>query len=140
MNSISWKSTLSALEEVTRAYGVILFLNSPVAGAVLLLISLYQPNIGFSGLLAVFTSLLITRVWKLPDYAARTQIFNSLLVGLSLGAFYVLNLQLMLIIVLGAVLTSLVSTMLSDWAWRGDKLPALSLPFVLVAGLMAIVA
>ena len=131
---------LNNLSSIPKAYAAILFLQNPVAGLVIFATTLFYPNIGLSGLLGALTAYAITRLWQFPDYAGQIQIFNSLLVGLSLGAFYELNGYVVGIIVLGAILTVFVSTVLADWLWRLDRLPVFSFPFVIVAGVMALVA
>lgn len=128
------------LPSIPKAYAAVLFLQNPVAGVVILTATMFYPNIGLAGLLGAVTGYVITRLWQLPDYAGQVQIFNSMLVGLSLGAFYLLNIYVIGIIILGAILTSLLATVLADWLWRLDRLPVLSLPFVVVAGVMALVA
>ena len=128
------------LSSIPKAYSAILFLQSPLAGLVILAATMFYPNIGLSGLLGAIAGFAITRIWHFPDYAGQVQIFNSMLVGLSLGAFYQLNIYVIGIIILGALLTSLLATVLADWLWRLDRLPVLSLPFVIVAGTMALVA
>ena len=128
------------LPSIPKAYASVLFLQNPIAGLVIMAATLFYPNIGLAGLLGAVSGYAITRIWQFPDYAGQVQIFNSLLVGLSLGAFYQLNAYVIGIIILGAILTSLLATVLADWLWRLDRLPVLSLPFVIVAGIMALVA
>lgn len=131
---------LKSLTSIPQAYATILFIQHPIAGLVVLAATLFHPNIGLAGLLGAITAFTITRFFRFPDYAGQVQIFNSLLVGLSLGAFYQLNLHVIGIIILSAILSTFIATMLADWLWRLDKLPALSLPFVITAGMMALVA
>jgi len=131
---------MTELLKLPQAYAAILFLNNPIAGLVIVAITFLHPNIGAAGLLAASVAFGLIRVCKFPDYAGHIQIFNSLLVGLSLGAFYQLNMYVFGIIVLGAILTSFIATVFSDWMWRLDRLPIMSLPFVIVAGFMALVA
>jgi urea transporter len=129
----------NSLSSILKAYSTILFLQNPLAGLVILATTMFYPNIGLSGLLAAVTGYAMTRLWQFPDYAGQIQIFNSLLVGLSLGAFYQLNVYVVGFIILGVILTTLIATVLADWLWRLDRLPVLSLPFVIVAGFMALV-
>jgi len=131
---------LTAPSKLPQAYAAILFLHHPLAGLVIAAITFLYPNIGAAGLLAAIVSLILTRLWKFPDYSSHVQIFNSLLVGLSLGAFYEMNIYVIGIIILGAILTTFIATVLADWMWRMDRLPIMSLPFVIVAGFMALVA
>lgn len=131
---------LKSLSAIPKAYATILFIQNPLAGLIILAATMFYPNIGLAGLLGALTGYAITRLLQFPDYAGHIQIFNSLLVGLSLGAFYQLNFYLIGIIILGAILTTFIATVLADWLWRLDRLPVLSLPFVIVAGIMALVA
>lgn len=131
---------LSSLSAIPKAYSNILFMQNAQAGFVIMLATMFYPNIGLAGLLAALTAFFITRLWQFPDYAGHIQIFNSVLVGLSLGAFYQLNFYVIGIIILGAVFTTFIATVLADWLWRLDRLPVLSFPFVIVAAIMAIVA
>ena len=130
------QSTLS----IAKAYGAVLFLQSPIAGLVILVLTLFYPNIGLAGLLAAVIACLMSRLFRFAEQAEPLLIFNSMLVGLSLGAFYQLNIYLLAAIILGAILCSLVAIVLADWLWRLDRLPAMSLPFVIVAGVMSLVA
>jgi len=126
--------------KLPQSYAAILFLNNTYAGLVIAAVTFLHPNIGAAGLLAAAIALVLTKVWKFPDYAGHVQIFNSLLVGLSLGAFYELNIYVIEVIVLGAIFTTFIATVFADWMWRIDRLPIMSLPFVIVAGFMALVA
>ena len=128
------------LTSIPKAYSAILFLQSPVVGLVIMAATLLHPNVGLAGLLAAVIAFGITRLWQFPDYAGQIQIFNSLLVGMSLGAFYQLNMYVIGVIVLGAILTTFIATVLADWLWRLDRLPVMSLPFVIMAAFMALVA
>jgi len=128
------------LLSIPKAYAAILFLNNPMAGILILATTFFFPNIGLSGLLAAVVAFITTRLWQLPDYAGQLQVFNSLLVGLSIGAFYTVNIYIVGIIIAGALVTVFVATVLGDAMWRMDRLPALSLPFVISAGAMALVA
>lgn len=131
--------SVANVSNVFKAYAAVLFLNNPVAGFVILIGTMFYPNIGVSGLLAAVTAYLITRLWQFPDYSSQIQIFNSMLVGLSIGAFYQVNLHVLGLVILSALLTTLFTTAFADWMWRLDRLPALSFPFVVIAGLMALV-
>ncbi len=128
------------LLSIPRAYAAILFLDNPLAGLFILATTLFFPNIGLSGLLAATVAFIVTRLWQFPDFAGHIQIFNSLLVGLSIGAFYTINIPIVGIIIAGAIATVFIATVLGDALWRLDRLPALSAPFVIAAGLMSLVA
>ncbi len=128
------------LADTARAYSALFFLDSPVAGALLLAGTFAYPNIGSSGLLAALVGLSVARLFRFP--ASRNNIFvlNSLLVGLSLGAFYRLGVHLAVLIAAGAILAVFVSAALADLFWRRERLPVLVIPFLIVAAITALVA
>lgn len=123
-----------------HAYSMILFLKNPLAGFIILVTTLLVPNIGFAGLIAAITGLATARALQFPQISSGMHIYNSLLVGLSLGAFYQLNFYLLLLILLGAIIAVFLTVALASLLWAQDKLPVLSLPFVIVAMIMAFAA
>jgi len=116
-----------------RAYGAILFAEKPWVGSLFVLATFWFPNAGFAGLLAAMTGMLTARLLKFRNLESGLHVYNSLLVGLSLGAYYMLDLHLVMLIVLGAVLAVFATVAMADIAWRLGRLPVLSLPFVIVA-------
>jgi urea transporter/murein DD-endopeptidase MepM/ murein hydrolase activator NlpD len=77
---------------------------------------------------------------RLPYPTSGVNVYSSLLVGLSLGAYYTLNFNLVLLIVLSAALTVFLTAMLRSFLWQLGHLPVLSLPFVIVALTAALAA
>jgi len=134
INPISFKEVFAQrLLGLSRAYGSILFAEKPWVGALFILATLWFPNTGLAGLLAAMSGILIASVLKFRNLESGLHVYNSLLVGLSLGAYYQLDVYLAVLIVLGAMLAVLVTVAMSDIMWRVGRLPVLSLPFVLVA-------
>lgn len=131
---------LDRLIELPRAYANILFVDHLWVGLLIIAATMWYPNIGIAGLLAAMTALFTTHLFKFPDSNGGLQIYNSLLVGLSLGAFYELNTYVVMLIVLGAVLAVLITVAVADGLWRLDRLPALSIPFIIVVLFTAPVA
>ncbi len=123
---------LDRLIELPRAYANVLFVDHLWVGLLIIAATMWYPNIGIAGLLAAITALLTTQLFKFPDSSGGLQIYNSLLVGLSLGSFYEINVYVMVLIVLGAVLAVLITVAVSDGLWRLDRLPTLSTPFIIV--------
>ena len=117
---------------ISRCYAAVLFCDSPAVGAMVLAITLSVPNVGIAGLLAALTAHLFARRFGYSTQDQEPYVYNSLLVGLSLGFLYHINGQLILLIGLGAVLTVLITQLLSSALWRLGRLPVLSLPFVLI--------
>ena len=122
---------------VLRAYATILFLNHPLSGLIILLSTLFFPNLGIAGLIGAITGLALSRFLNFPQISSGMHIYNSLLVGLSLGAFYKLDYYLVILVILGSILAVFLTVALAAALWRQDELPVLSLPFVIVAMTMA---
>jgi urea transporter len=126
-------SIIDTLAGLFRAYASILFAEKPWIGSLFLLATFWFPNAGLSGLLAALVAMLTARLLNFINLKSGLHIYNSLLVGLSLGAYYQLDMYLALLIILGAVMAVFATVAIADLLWRMDHLPALSLPFVLVA-------
>ncbi len=134
------RTVLPYLEDTARAYSAIFFLDSPAAGAVLLVSTFVYPNVGAAGLLGALVGLVAARGFGFPESRTSIYLLNSLLVGLSLGAFYRLDARLAVFIAIGAVSAVVVSAALADLFWRRERLPVLVIPFLLVATVTATVA
>ncbi|WOJ94433.1 urea transporter [Congregibacter variabilis] len=128
------------LNDTVGAYAALFFLESPLAGGLLMAATFVFPKTGLSGLAAAIVAVIVTRLFSFPDSRRRLYILNSLLVGLSLGAFYPLDFHLVILIVAGAALAVFASAALADVFWRHERLPVLVIPFLLVAGVTALVA
>ncbi|MDQ7057060.1 MAG: urea transporter [Ghiorsea sp.] len=122
-----------------RAYASILFAEKPWVGALFVLATLWFPNTGLAGIWAAIVGMMTAKLLKFRNLESGLHVYNSLLVGLSLGAYYYLDVHLLLLISFASVLAVFVTVALSDITWRLNRLPALSLPFVVVA-LMATLA
>ncbi len=116
-----------------RAYGSILFAERPLVGGLFIAATFWFPNTALAGLLAALAGMVTAKLLQFRNLGSGLHIYNSLLVGLSLGAYYQLDMYLAVLIVLGAVLAVFATVAMADVLWRLDRLPALSLPFVVVA-------
>lgn len=116
-----------------RAYASILFAEKAWIGGLFMLATFWFPNAGLSGLLAALVGILTARLLSFTHLESGLHVYNSLLVGLALGAYYQLDMYLGMLIILGAVMAVFTTVALADMLWRLDHIPALSLPFVLVA-------
>lgn len=142
-----WGEGDSAVAELKRtsagvlsAYSGILFADHPLIGLLYLVATFWFPNVGIAGLIGAAVGMAIGYALRLPYATSGVNVYSSLLVGLSLGAYYELNLVLLVLITLSAALTVLLAAALRDILWRLGKLPVLSLPFVLVALTSALAA
>lgn len=123
-----------------QTYAAVFFNDRRWMGALCAAATLCFPNVGIAGLLSLTTAQIMARGLGLPSSQSRLIGYNSLLVGLSLGASYQLNLPLLGVLALGAGLSVLFSVLLADIFWRWEKLPALSMPFIVAALLASIAA
>lgn len=127
------KETISiSLGGLVSSYAQIYFSNSKLLGILLLLVTFFDLGAGLAGMLAVFVVQITAALFNFNKALIKdgSYTYNSLMVGLALGAFYDLNISL--ILVLTAV--SLLTFMLTLWFMNalGSKgLPFLSIPFLL---------
>ena len=123
-----------------RAYAAIMFAQSPWIGVVYILATFLLPNAALSGLIAALCGYLTARIFRFPNIASGMYIYNSLLVGLTLGATYHLDSYLALLIICGAILAVFITSVATDLLWRWERLPVLSVPFVIVALIVSFAA
>ena len=123
----------SPSQGLLRAYGSIFFAKEPWVGGLFLLATLWFPNTGLAGILAAIVGILTAKLLKFNHLESGLHVYNSLLVGLSLGAYYQLNMHLAVLITLGAVLAVFATVAMRDVMWRLGHVPVLSAPFVIVA-------
>jgi urea transporter len=139
------RSWLTLASYISRCYAAVLFCDSPAVGAMVLAITLLIPNIGIAGLVAALTAYLFAKRFGFSKQQKDTQhqepyVYNSLLVGLSLGSLYRIDGQLFVLITLGAVFTVFITQFLANALWRIGRLPVLSLPFVLITWILWLAA
>jgi len=122
-------------EPVLKAYSGIFFLPSVKAGLIVFFITLFNPNIGISGLVSLVSTYLFARFFGFSktflslDY----YIYNPLLVGLGIGFLFKLSPLTLLLIITVSVLTFLLTVAPSNALGYYFRLPVLSLPFVFVS-------
>ena len=123
------------LDSLLKAYSGIFFLPETRLGAAILLLSLWDLNVGFSGLLAVASAYLFARFLGFPKEYLRLDyyIYNPLLVGLGIGFLFKLSLLTAVLISTLAILTFLLTYTLANVLGYYLALPVLSIPFVIVS-------
>ena len=124
---------LANIRCLLRSYSAIFFIADARIGALFLAATFYFPNSGWVGLLAAMTGTLTARLFHFSNIKSGLYAYNSLLVGLALGAHFELSFSLLSLIILASILTVFITVTLADALWRFERLPALSLPFVIVA-------
>ncbi|THB71244.1 MAG: urea transporter [Gammaproteobacteria bacterium] len=123
-----------------RAYAAIMFTQSPWIGVVYIMATFLLPNTAISGLIAAGTGYLTAKLFRFPNISSGMYIYNSLLVGLTLGATYQFDPYLAMLIIFGSILAVFVTSVTTDLLWRWERLPVLSVPFVIVALIVSFAA
>ncbi len=123
----------NGIKGLLRAYASILFTRSPWTGLALMTATFVYPNTALAGLLAALAGMATASLLRFPGLDSGLHIYNSLLTGLALGAYYQLDAHLAVLVALSAILAVFATIAAADMLWRLDRLPALSLPFVGVA-------
>jgi len=120
---------------ILRSYSSILFNGDVYGGVLLLFLSFFNPNVGLGGLISLLSAYLLARLigFKREFLRIDYYIYNPLLVGLSLGYIFKINLVSLLFFITGGILSFLVTYVLSGVFYHYLKLPVLSLPFVIVS-------
>jgi len=129
------KRTKDIFEPILKAYSGIFFLPDLKVGLILFVLTLIDPNIGLSGLLAVISAFLFAKFlgFQKTFISLDYYIYNPLLVGLGIGFLFKLSLLTGILIVIASILTFLLTLTLSNIFGYYLRLPVLSLPFVLVS-------
>ena len=136
----TWSEIRRIASGILRAYSNILFVDSPLIGLLFLAATFWFPNVGLAGLIGALVGMAVGYALRLPYATSGVNVYSSLLVGLSLGAFYRVDLSISILIVLSAALTVLLAATIRDVLWRIGHLPVMSLPFVIVTLTTALAA
>ena len=120
-----------------NSYSEIFFLQSPVAGVLLFLVTLTNINVGIAGIVSVIAAYLFARLIGMRQAFLSSGFFtyNALLVGLSIGYLFALGPLSLFFIVTAGIFTFMLSVMTNSIFSYYFKLPILSLPFVIVSSI-----
>lgn len=123
------------MDAVLRSYAQIFFSEHRLAGLLLFAATLLRPWLGLMGLLGVLGALLAVRVLGFSLDSARHGLFgfNALFLGLALGAWFEPGMAPVVVLGVGVVAVVYLQVALQTALGYHLALPALSLPFVLVA-------
>ncbi len=120
------------LNSIFKGYAGIFFLKSYWVGVLLVAISLFNLNIGLAGMISIVVTRAFARLididrafWKNDCYT-----YNPLLVGLAIGYLFKLTPLTISFLVISAILTFILTTVMFSISSYYLKLPILSLPFV----------
>ncbi|MFN8241637.1 MAG: urea transporter [Bacteroidales bacterium] len=126
---------------VLNSYSVVFFFNNSVLALVLLVVTLFNLVAGISGLVSVICAVLVAYNLGFDRNLLKQGIysFNALLAGISLGTFYEPGLVFFVILLLGSLLSLILSITMGGWFGK-HSLPFLSLPFILTFWIIVIPA
>ena len=116
---------------ILNSYSVVFFFNNRLLAIVLLIVTFFNFSAGLCGLISVVITVIIADSMGFDKIRLKQGIysFNALLTGIGMGTFFEMGL-VFFILLLMAVLTSLIiSVILSGWLGKYG-LPFLSIPFV----------
>ena len=134
----------AALLSALRSFGQVIFINNPVSGLLLLgALLLQSPWMALLAVVGTVTANLTARALASESTAWSNGIygFNGTLVGAAVAAFAQVGpdtslLAWLVVVVAGAIVTTLLLHGLGRWVFRVVGLPPLTLPFCLVMWLL----
>ena len=127
------------LKAIPNSYGQVFFSDQRLFALILMVVSFFDLYAGLFGLLSVITTNLAGFLLGFDKKIISKGVFgfNSLLVGLGLGIYFEPGLHMLLIIIMGAILTLLISVTLQGVIGK-YALPYLSIPFLLSIWIMTL--
>jgi len=120
-----------------HSYSEIVFLQGWLPGSMLLLCTFINPHVGLSGMICVLSAYLFIIFIGMDKTYLKTGYFtyNPLLVGLSIGFLFKINLLTASFTAAAGVLTLVLTSTVSNVFRKHLFLPVLSVPFVIVSSL-----
>lgn len=127
------------VSSVLNSYSQIFFSSSKVLAVLLLVISFFDYGAGIGGLLAVLVanSLALFLGYNRYYFSMGLYGFNALLVGLGVGLFYELSVEVYLLVAISAVLTFFLTVVFQGVLGKYG-LPFLSVPFLFAIWIVAL--
>ena len=128
----SMAAAWSGLQAVMAGYSQVLFSPSPIVGLLVLGATLVHPVAGLYGLLGTVLAYLAGRLGRLPADPLESGVFgfNSMLMGLGIGALFVPTPQTALLAAACVLLTLWLNGRLYHYMDTLLKIPSLTLPLV----------
>ena len=117
---------------ILNSYSQVFFARNRAFAIFLLIVTFFDPVMGFCGLFSIVISNLLAWYFGFSEEAIQSGDFgfNSLLVGLGLGFYYAPNMELLLLVIVGSILTFIFTVTVSGFLYKYG-LPFLSIPFLL---------
>jgi murein DD-endopeptidase MepM/ murein hydrolase activator NlpD len=140
----AFRAAGSVVLAIPHSYASILFSDSILLGLMLLLVTLLSPIVGLSGLVSLVVAILVSRSMGFESWESKSGIaaFNSLVIGMAVGYYY--PMQMILnnpafyagFLVMISIVTLLLYLLISYLSNTFFRLPAMSLPFSIMALLL----
>ncbi|MDX2431557.1 MAG: urea transporter, partial [Bacteroides sp.] len=127
------------LKAIPNSYGQVFFSDHRFFAVILMVVTFFDLYAGMLGLISVLTTNLAGFLLGFDKKTISKGVFgfNSLLVGLGLGIYFEPGIHLFIIILIGAILTLLISVSLQGVIGK-YALPYLSIPFLLSIWIMTL--
>lgn len=131
MNSLK-VNIKSFLTGILNSYSQVFFARNQAFAIFLLVVTFFDPVMGFCGLSSIIVSNLLAWYLGFSEDSIKSGDFgfNSLLVGLGLGFYYAPSPELVVLVIVGAILTFIFTVVISGILYKYN-LPFLSIPFLL---------
>ncbi len=115
-----------------NSYAMVFFSKNKVFAWILLLVSFFDSVAGISGLISVITANSVARIIGFNRYNIQSGFygFNALLVGLGIGVYFQLTVELLILLVFASLLTLFITIMLEGVIGKYG-LPYLTVSFLL---------
>ncbi|MDP3311947.1 urea transporter [Lutibacter sp.] len=135
-NKLKIKSALFG-EAVLTSYAQIFFTDNKILASILVLVSFIDWWIGLSGLIAVTTAVALAELFGYSQIISKRGLFsfNSLLVGLGVGTYFLPGLDVLILIIVGSAIAFFSTIFLMGFLAK-YSLPFLSVPFLIGMWLM----
>ncbi|MEI8201629.1 MAG: urea transporter [Bacteroidota bacterium] len=127
------------LTSIANSYSQIFFSNSRIFALILIVVSFFDWVAGLSGLLAVSVTNTVAYVFGLNrnNIKAGYYGFNSLLVALSLGIYFQLNFEFLIILIFASLFTLFI-TIAFEGVVGKYGLPYLTIPFLIACWMLTL--
>jgi urea transporter len=120
-------------EHLLDGYGSFFGLENPLSKILLVFCTFIFPATGLGGVAGGLSVILARRILRLSSYTEGIEIVNGILLGMLVGSTYALDLKSLALLMFGAIVLVIASTVLTDTLTRFLRLPLLGLPYVIAA-------
>ncbi len=126
------KKSLSLAKSILASYSQIFFTENRILASILFFVSFIDWWIGICGLIAVLTSILLAQLLEYSSISIEKGLysFNSLLVGLGIGTYFSIGIEVVFLVAIGSSLSFFTAVLLIGFLEK-YKLPFLSIPFLI---------